>query len=408
MTTTNNNGEKYIIENDTVFGNNNSIFWKTQLQEKNSVEADKFKIIKTASDGDCFFDTVRKAFFSIGKKDVTVEKLRGEFNTYIEKNKETNSVLYDNYKNFLSNNKEWADDTVIGFLEDFFNFKMIILKEEKSNDNDKLILNCNVDTQTRNYNKDLKYILTTYSGNHYRLVGYYDSNQSPKYIFTFDEIPEIIKESIVKDCIESVSNLIEGITPFYNIPEFKQLFDSRDSLSRNLSSDEEKTNVDNSDEEMEKIIAVAIAALQKEQEEPILQQEAEEDNMEKIIAVAVAALENEEQQPQIAIFNEDEDQEEEEEEEETQIATFNEKEEDGERKLTPNHKKEEEEEDEDEDEDKEHNIIIQEDSEENTTKIAYDTNPDDPDGKPTKTDLQNKQKEKEKEKEDEGEDEEEE
>jgi len=389
---------EFVIDNDRVFGNNNPVFWKTQLQEKNSVEANKLKIIKTASDGDCFFDTVRKAFFSIGKKDVTVEKLREEFNTYIEKNKETNPVLYDNYNTFLSNNKEWADDTVIGFLEDFFNFKMIILKEEKSNDNDKLILNCNVDTQTRNYNKDLKYILTTYSGNHYRLVGYYDSNQSPKYIFTFDEIPEIIKESIVKDCIESVSKLIEDKTPFYNIPEFKQLFDSRDSLSRHLSTDEEKTNVDNSDEEMEKIIAVAIAALQKEQEEPILQQEAEEeDNMEKIIAVAVAALENEEQQPQIAIFNE--------EEEEPQIATFNEKEEDGERKLTPNLKKEEEEEDEDEDEDKEHNIIIQEDSEENTTKIAYDTNPDDPDGKPTKTDLQNKQKEKEEE--DEGEDEEE-
>jgi hypothetical protein len=43
------------------------------------------------------------------------------------------------------------------------------------------------------------------------LVGYYDLNQPPKYIFSFDEIPEIIKESIVKDCIESVPKLIEEV-----------------------------------------------------------------------------------------------------------------------------------------------------------------------------------------------------
>jgi predicted NAD-dependent protein-ADP-ribosyltransferase YbiA (DUF1768 family) len=56
------------------------------------------------------------------------------------------------------------------------------------------------------------YIMTTYSGNHYRLVSY-----KQKRIFTFSEIPYDVKILIVNKCIERNGGI------YYYIPDFRNL-----------------------------------------------------------------------------------------------------------------------------------------------------------------------------------------
>ena len=118
----------------------------------------------------------------------------------------------EKFRTFVQTPAYWADDWAIDVLERELNMKLIIFSEtDYEQDDENNIIRCTLSTE--NLNKDFVpdfYIMTTYSGNHYRLISY-----SNKYIFTFREIPYDVKTMIVIKCMERNSGI------FSHIPDFK-------------------------------------------------------------------------------------------------------------------------------------------------------------------------------------------
>ena len=124
---------------------------------------------------------------------------------------------FEKYRAYMLTRHFWADAWVISTLERILNIKMIIFSEASFKDNAiNSVLNCG------ETNKKLEaagvpfspkfYIMTTYSGDHYKLITYKD-----KGIFTHSEIPYYVKTLIVKKCMEKNSGI------FYMIDAFKNL-----------------------------------------------------------------------------------------------------------------------------------------------------------------------------------------
>ena len=138
------------------------------------------------------------------------ELLRNEFG-YM---KEIDTL--DKFQNYIRTSSYWADTWAITTLENKLNFKLIIFSEAAFNHGSHdSVLNCGEaikeiqeqGTFTPNY-----YIMTSYSGDHYRLVLYKN-----KMILTYREIPYDVKTLIVNKCMERNSGI------FYLIQDFKNL-----------------------------------------------------------------------------------------------------------------------------------------------------------------------------------------
>ena len=125
----------------------------------------------------------------------------------------------DSLEKFKSKIKKcdfWADTWAISTLERILNIKFIILSNEayKSGDtknvlqcgqlNDKILENKGI------FNPEF-YLITDYSGDHYKLVGY-----KKKQIFKFTELPYDIKKLISEKCME------KNAGPFDIIPDFQK------------------------------------------------------------------------------------------------------------------------------------------------------------------------------------------
>jgi len=142
----------------------------------------------------------------------------------------------DKFREYIQTSKFWADDWAISVLEYVLQMKMIILSERSYLEgNLDGILNCGIaPTKTAGYNPKY-YIMTTFSGNHYRLVTYKD-----KRILEYSEIPYAIKALIINKCLERNSG------PFYLIEDF------RDLKSRmGIDADEGKPRDPDHDKEMD-------------------------------------------------------------------------------------------------------------------------------------------------------------
>lgn len=119
-------------------------------------------------------------------------------------------------KDYMKTSSYWADYWTISTLEHLLNFKFIIFSEESYND-DALdgVLNCGDFSKTiaqkgkfsPNY-----YIMTSYTGNHYKLVIY-----KKKKILLFTEIPYDVKKLVLNKCMEKNSGI------FYLIQDFRNL-----------------------------------------------------------------------------------------------------------------------------------------------------------------------------------------
>jgi len=371
-------GEPYNIDKKRTF-------WKEKLSRENTDEANKFIIITTPTDGDCFFDTIRKAYKSVGQEiptvngnpipidDDTIQQLRQIVASKIDLNKLINDYniigdIYtkndegrydipddalkdtlgfdrtdeykefgdlleaDNYKKFVLDKRYWANESSIKIIQDTLNI-IVINFEERIREP---YIRCNRKTTI---NSDTKFIFLSYSGGHYELIGYKNSDE-PKFLFKYKEIPGIVKNKFTNLTCKNVIDFFENKKTDDNINDTQQI------SSSNFS-----------DEEMKQIIAVAIASLQKEPEK-IEEMEME---MKKIIAVAIASLqkeppdEEEEEEGEEEDENEDENEDEEEEEEE-------------------NHPEEPQE---------IHNIII----DDGDKAVAYDIDPQNIDGPPVITNL---------------------
>ena len=105
----------------------------------------------------------------------------------------------------------WADNWAISVLENQLNMKLIIFSESSYDDDDKNnVLQCTISGSSNNdYLSPDFYVLTTYSGLHYRLITYKN-----KRIFKFDEIPYDVKIMVVIKCMERNSGVFNKIADF--------------------------------------------------------------------------------------------------------------------------------------------------------------------------------------------------
>ena len=122
----------------------------------------------------------------------------------------------DKFRDFIMTSKYWADDGSISTLERLLNIKVIIFSEEAYDNGDlDTVLNCGQlqehDVENQGRSPDF-YIMTSYTGNHYKLISYKEKN-----IFAFKEIPYDVKALVINKCLE------KNAGPYYIIEDFRKL-----------------------------------------------------------------------------------------------------------------------------------------------------------------------------------------
>lgn len=121
----------------------------------------------------------------------------------------------------------WADINGINILEKELNVKFIIFEKMDRDNTDFLSspdkhvsIQCNKnDELTSTFDPD-DYILIEFLGfGHYRLIKHNSSG-----MFTFDELPDIVKDKVVNRCIESLE---KNNSAFHNILQFRDYFEKQ-------------------------------------------------------------------------------------------------------------------------------------------------------------------------------------
>jgi hypothetical protein len=134
----------------------------------------------------------------------------------------------------------WADTWAISTLERILSIKLIILSSEyfDNGDNDNVLmcgqLNDNILKKKGSF-EPTHYIIAEHTGIHYKLITYRNNR-----IFNFNQIPHIIKISVVNKCLEKQAG------PYYLIPQFKA-FAKHIGVEHSLNS-QSKNKDDNSQE----------------------------------------------------------------------------------------------------------------------------------------------------------------
>lgn len=151
---------------------------------------------------------LRDNYNKLNQEKVSVNELMSEFR-FME-----HISNIDDLKKYVATANYWADTWAISTLEKKLNIKLVVFSEESytSNDLDSVLL-CGQENDSVQQSKNPDYyILTSYTGNHYKLITY-DSRKR----FTFAGLPSQIKSLIINKCIE------KNAGPYYSIPEFRQL-----------------------------------------------------------------------------------------------------------------------------------------------------------------------------------------
>jgi hypothetical protein len=156
-------------------------------------------------------------------------KLVKDANTIVQQHKDmkeklTDSINYLGEFAFMANVNDledlrkhimrpdfWGDNWVISVLEKQLQMKFIVLSESSYDEDDKNnVLQCTLNDSSQDITPEF-YIITTYSGIHYRLITYKN-----KRIFKFDEIPYDIKVMVVIKCMERNAGTFARIRDFQN------------------------------------------------------------------------------------------------------------------------------------------------------------------------------------------------
>lgn len=160
----------------------------------------KFRIVETLSNGNCFFDSIYKAIFLPIKEQrkIISDKLTEEnFKTFKKLQDEDPEQYFfmekidnlNDLKTFVLTKEFWAEDLSITILQNKFCFNIIlfdefIYKKEKEASKPLDVVSCKkFDSCESNSNTKPKYIMLAYNGNHYQLVSYEN-----KRIFTKEKI----------------------------------------------------------------------------------------------------------------------------------------------------------------------------------------------------------------------------
>ena len=143
----------------------------------------------------------------------------------------------DKFKEYIKTSHFWADIWAISMLEYKLNFKFIILSEESYlEDAHDSVLNCgdsNPHIAKLGVFRPDYYIMTCYTGNHYKTITYKE-----KKLFTFREIPYDIKSLVINKCMERNSGV------FYLIEEFKNIKEDMGLMDTNEGEEERDTSYD--------------------------------------------------------------------------------------------------------------------------------------------------------------------
>jgi hypothetical protein len=144
-----------------------------------------------------------------------------------------NLTTLEKFREFMLTRHYWADTWAISTLEKLLNVKIILLSEQayESGDSDS-VMQCgqlnDTDLESAGSFVPDYYIVTCYTGNHYKLISYKD-----KHILKFREIPYDVKIMIINKCLEKNSG------PYYLIQDFKNM-KTRLGLNPNEGEPEEK------------------------------------------------------------------------------------------------------------------------------------------------------------------------
>lgn len=124
-------------------------------------------------------------------------------------------TTFQEFQEYIQTSNYWADTWSIMTLERVLNMKMIIFSEEAYQENSiNSVLTCGeVDNKIQVGSKISPnyYIMTSFSGNHYRLISY-----KTKKILKFSEIPYHIKMMIMNRCYETNAGIYYLIEDFRN------------------------------------------------------------------------------------------------------------------------------------------------------------------------------------------------
>ena len=144
------------------------------------------------------------------KKHIAVAEHDGQHFQFME-----NVSTLEEMKDKMKHSSYWADEFAISKLEEKLNMKMIILDEgnHKNGAVDSVMQCASGTIEVLNPNPEF-YIITSYTGDHYRLISYKD-----KKILKFSEIPYYIKTLIVNKCIERNAGQFHQITDFRRFQE---------------------------------------------------------------------------------------------------------------------------------------------------------------------------------------------
>ena len=160
-----------------------------------------------------------------------IKEIVKEYETKKEELKSTNEMIeefefmrgvstIEELREVVKTTNYWADTWAISTLEKKLNIKLLIFSEEHYVSGDeKSVFQCgqlnDEDLERQGNFQPNFYIMTTYSGNHYRLISYKN-----KYIFKFSEVPYDVKIQVVIKCME------RNAGPYYIIQDFRN-FKSR-------------------------------------------------------------------------------------------------------------------------------------------------------------------------------------
>jgi hypothetical protein len=121
----------------------------------------------------------------------------------------------DRFREYIQTSGYWADTWAISTLEHLLNVKFVILSEKAFKEGAQpSVMNCgevNLNIERKGAFAPNNYIMTTYSGDHYRLITYKN-----KRIFTFPEVPYDVKVLITNKCIERNGGVYYYIQDFRN------------------------------------------------------------------------------------------------------------------------------------------------------------------------------------------------
>ena len=120
------------------------------------------------------------------------------------------------FKEYVQTPGFWADEWAISALEYELKIKVMLFSELSYNDGSiHTVMNCGIRDKRMPADELFEpkyYIMTTYTGDHYKLITYKD-----KRIFAFHEIPYHAKMLIVNKCVEQTSGLYGRIQDFRDL-----------------------------------------------------------------------------------------------------------------------------------------------------------------------------------------------